>query len=219
MVSGHEDVCIRMTMSPAVKTLLLDADGVVQTTSPGWLERLADLCGVAGGRGDFLRDVFAAEKPALTGEAEFKPALAAVLERWRSPASLEEAIRVWQMIQPQTWILDQVTELRQNGIRVSLATNQQAERAAYMSGTLGYSVQFDDLFFSCELGHAKPQPAYFEAVRDRLDLPGSAVLFVDDHPDNVSAARAMGLRAAVFELDSGPGAFRALMAEHGLMAG
>ena len=88
-----------------------------------------------------------------------------------------------------------------------------------MGDTLGYSAVFDDLFFSCEIGHAKPQTAFFEAVLARLDQSGSSVLFVDDHPDNVTAAREAGLHAAVFDLRSGVDQFRKLMAEHGLQLG
>ena len=204
-------------MSVKVTTVLLDADGVVQKPVPGWLDRLGELCGAPDRHDEFLADVFAAEKPALTGQVEFRPALAAVLERWGCPVSLEEAIDVWQLIQPHEQILEVVAELRSRGCRVSLATNQQAERAAFMSDSLGYSTLFDDLFYSCEVGHAKPDPAYFAAVLDQLSQPGDTVLFVDDHPDNVVSARSAGLQGAVFDARTGGDDFRALLASFWLM--
>jgi len=196
--------------------VLFDADGVVQTTPPGWLDDVADLCGIPGSREAFLADVFAAEKPAMTGRADFRPALATVLQRWKSSADLEEAIRVWHRIEPQAWMLEQVAGLRRMGLRVSLATNQQAERAAYMAGPLGYASVFDDLFFSCELGQAKPDGSYFAAVLERLAQPGSTVLFLDDHPSNVASARAAGLQASVYDLGTGVEGLTVLLAEYEL---
>ena len=46
-----------------IKTVLLDADGVVQKASPDWRESVAALCPEPGSREDFLAEVFAAERP------------------------------------------------------------------------------------------------------------------------------------------------------------
>jgi len=199
-----------------ISTVLLDADGVVQTTVPGWLDALGSLCGKPASRKAFLQDVFAAERPALIGAESFRPALAEVLARWGAPVEVEEAIRMWQMIEPQKMVLQEASLLRRAGVRVSLATNQQAERAAFMSRTLGYEERFDDLFYSFALGHAKPSGAYFSAVLEALGQPGAEVLFVDDNAANVEAARALGMHARTYDLSSGKEGFRALLAEFGL---
>ena len=206
-------------MSFEITTVLFDADGVVQTTSPGWLEAVASLSGRTEAPDAFLADVFAAEKPTLTGDGEFRPALADVLARWRSPASVDEAVQVWQMIEPQAAVLELADALRGTGIRVGLATNQQPERATFMTHSLGYQERFDDLFFSCELGYAKPDGAYFAAVLERLQQPARKVLFVDDNLSNVEAARAEGLHARVYELETGRAGMIALLAEFGLTDG
>ena len=206
-------------MPHAITTVLLDADGVVQTTASGWLEAVAALSGRTESHDAFLADVFAAEKPTLTGNGNFRPALAEVLARWQSPASVDEAIAVWQMIEPQTAVLEIADALRGNGLRVGLATNQQSERAAFMTQTLGYRARFDDLFYSCELGHAKPDSAYFAAVVERLGQPAAEVLFVDDNPGNVASAQAEGLHARVYDLETGRAGMVALLAEFGLTDG
>ena len=71
-------------MTVTITTVLLDADGVVQTTGAGWLEALSCLCGVSGKEDEFLQDLFAAEGPSLTGRGDFSVALADVLTRWKS---------------------------------------------------------------------------------------------------------------------------------------
>jgi putative hydrolase of the HAD superfamily len=199
-----------------ISTVLLDADGVVQTTAPGWLDALGSLCGKQASRKAFLQDVFAAERPALIGAESFRPALAEVLERWGSPAGVEEAIRIWQMIEPQEIVLEEARCLRRSGVNVSLATNQQAERAAFMSKSLAYEERFDDLFYSCELGYAKPSEAYFGAALETLEQPPAQVLFVDDNAANVEAAQSVGLHARTYDLRTGREGFRALLAEFGL---
>jgi len=50
-------------------------------------------------------------------------------------------------------------------------------------------------FASCELGLAKPDAAIFEAVTRVLDVDPAQVLFFDDTPHNVDAARAHGWAA------------------------
>jgi putative hydrolase of the HAD superfamily len=200
----------------SITTVLFDADGVIQTPAPGWLDRVADLSGHPVHREEFLSAVFAAERPALTGVVDFRLALGSVLERWGSPAVLEEAVSVWHLIEPQKAVLQQIAGLRMSGLRVALATNQQAERAAYMTDVLGYASLFDDLFYSCELGFAKPDPAFFGSALERLQQSGSSVLFVDDHPANVESARKAGLNASVYDLETGPDGLRALLGRHGL---
>ena len=110
-----------------------------------------------------------------------------------------------------------IRSLRSQGIRVCLATNQQALRAAYMRVTLNYGNHFDALFFSCELGCAKPTPDYFGAVVERLGERSEQLLFIDDHDANVNAARGAGLRAEAFVITEGVSALEAHLAAHGVL--
>jgi len=67
-----------------------------------------------------------------------------------------------------------------------------------MRKVLQYDRHFDEQFYSCELGVAKPDGAYFTAILDRLALSPDRVLFIDDNAKNVEAARAVGLTAWVY---------------------
>ena len=62
-------------------------------------------------------------------------------------------------------------------------------------------------FYSCRLRATKPDPAAYLAVLDELQAEPGDVVFVDDRPANVDAARALGLVAYLFE---GPQTLRAL---------
>lgn len=199
-----------------ITTLLLDADGVIQKPVPGWRENLGALCGDEVRREEFLAAVFAAERPCLTGDQDFATALEAVLDRWGSRTSLEEALAVWTQIEVSEEMLALVDRLRRNGWRVALATNQQTHRAAHMSWALGYASRFDAQCYSCGLGAAKPDVSYFAKALAILDCPPEAALFIDDSPANVHSARSAGLSAEVFSLDQGHTALRDILHSYGV---
>jgi putative hydrolase of the HAD superfamily len=53
--------------------------------------------------------------------------------------------------------------------------------------------RFEAVFVSHELGVRKPEPASYRAALDYLGEPPWSVVFVDDRPENVSAAEAIGM--------------------------
>lgn len=53
--------------------------------------------------------------------------------------------------------------------------------------------------YSHEVGLAKPDPRIFSLAAQRIGLPSGEIVFVDDRPDNVEAARACGLHAILHE--------------------
>lgn len=203
----------------SIRALLLDADGVVQLPAPSWRSSAMALCADSGRADEFLGEIFAAERPCLSGELDFGDALRGVLHRWNSASSVEEALRVWTLIDADSGVLELISELRATGLRVALATNQQQHRARYMTAELGYLDRFDHLLYSCRLGHAKPTPGYFVAALDVLGVPAHRVLFVDDHPENVDAARRCGLHAETFHLCEGIDRLRDVLASYGIRTG
>ena len=205
-------------MSTTIDTVLFDADGVIQKVSPGWRETLARFCGDSDRVGEFLSDVFAAEGPCLTGHHDFADALSQVLIDWNSDAPVAEVMKIWSAIDVDQAMLALVKQLRTNGLQVGLASNQHAQRAAYMTNELGYAQVFEHLFYSCELGLAKPDQAYFTEILKRLDVDGGRVLFIDDRAENVAAAAAVGLHAEQFEMSTGVSTMCTLLQSYNLSA-
>lgn len=200
-----------------VVAVLWDADGVLQHLPAGWEASMRPVVGhlVADVEG-FLAEAFAAERPALTGDARWLEVLPGLLEKWGIAHAHDDALRVWLTIEPVLETRDIVERLRAAGVRCYLATNQDEHRGRHMHTTLGYDELFDGCFYSYELRVAKPDPAYFTAVLERLGLPGDAVLFVDDNAANVEAARSVGLRAEKWHVDDGIDTLHALLRRHGL---
>lgn len=185
----------------AVHTVLLDADGVLQWPADGWLEKWRPYAGddLEG----FVRQMFLAEQPALTGAVTIQECVERVLHgRGHSGEELsravEQVLSAWAMIEVFEDAFALVDRVRAAGTRCCLASNQQRFRRDIMVD-LGYAQRFDRTFFSCDLGVAKPDPGYFEAVLADLGCGPDGVIFVDDREDNVEAARSVGLTALVHD--------------------
>jgi len=71
-----------------------------------------------------------------------------------------------------------------------------------MQQDLNYDSLFDVSFYSCELGVKKPDTTYFEKIVERLELPSSKLLFIDDKDTNVKAAQQVGLQAFCFSANT-----------------
>ena len=57
----------------------------------------------------------------------------------------------------------------------------------------------DYVFCSFDLGMLKPDVRIFEAVKEKLGCAYEEILFVDDKPANVAAAKSLGINALLFD--------------------
>ena len=182
-----------------IEAVLFDADGVVQFAPVPFRDKVAAWLPSGDNSVDeFVEQVATLERSALTGAGDFAANLGELLQTWRSSMSVDDAIQILNQAEVEPGMLRAIAEIRESGVSCYLATNQQRHRAAYMSEVLGYRDVFDREFYSCWLGYAKPSTSYFERILEALGLEADQVLFIDDHPANVEAALAVGLRAFVF---------------------
>ena len=72
------------------------------------------------------------------------------------------------------------------------------EDTARAVSALPVAAHFEHLMFSCDLKLAKPDPECFRAALAVLRAGPADVIFLDDRPDNVAAAAALGIRSARF---------------------
>ena len=197
--------------------MLWDADGVLQRVPPGWEESIRPAIeGHVEDVDGFLAQAFWEERPALRGEVRWLDVLPGLLERWGIPDAYDDMVRVWLSIQPVEDARALVDVVRRSGVPCYLASNQDAHRARFMQENLGYPDLLDGAFYSCDLGAAKPESAYFEAILARLALSADQVLFIDDKDSNVEAAREAGLAAEVWSYREEPAVLRAHLVRHGL---
>jgi putative hydrolase of the HAD superfamily len=193
--------------------VLLDADGVLQGPREGWRE---DISAWGGSRAEeFFLAVGAADMSCLTGN-DFGAAMDAVLAQFDIDAPLEEVIDQHFWIEVRQPMLDAVRAVTDLGLRCGLATNQQNLRGAYMRRSLGFETIFDEQFYSYELGFAKPDAGYFQAIMERINVAPSRVLFIDDHEGNVAGAREIGINSELFPRDGGVAVLVSILARYGV---
>jgi epoxide hydrolase-like predicted phosphatase len=98
-----------------------------------------------------------------------------------------------------------VREVRADGRRTALVTNNAVEFRAYWRKSLPLDELFDAVIDSSEVGMRKPDPGIFHLTLDRLGgiEPQRSVL-LDDFNGNIEAARAVGMHGVLVGEDPRP---------------
>jgi putative hydrolase of the HAD superfamily len=194
-----------------IAAILFDADGVIQRPTIDWRAALATFVRPDQAADEFVLDLMAAEQPSLVGKGDFRDAIAGVLDRWDSTTPVDDVMELWRHFEAEPEVVELIQDLRAAGIACHLATNQQAYRRAIMHDERHYGDWFDQTFYSCDLGVAKPDGAYFTSILQTIDQPASSVLFIDDNENNVKGAQGVGLHAELYDLVDGTDALRSLL--------
>ncbi len=87
--------------------------------------------------------------------------------------------------------------VRGGGWDLAVLSNAPEDTAQAVSA-LPVAAYFQHLIFSCDLKLAKPDPECFRAALAVLRAEPADVIFLDDRPDNVAGAAALGIRSARF---------------------
>ena len=181
------------------KFLLLDADGVVMPRERYFSTRYAEEFDVPVEK---LLPFFKTEfRECQLGSKDLREALDKYLMDWRWQGSVNELLEYWfkDGSVPDTETMAVIRKARAEGIRCYLATDQEKYRAAYLWNDLGLKNDFDDSFFSCDLGARKIESLYWEKVLAALGNPDPAsVFFWDDEKENIDVARKTGINAYLF---------------------
>ena len=191
-----------MSKFPQLKVLLVDVDGVLVVPPRLFSHIYAEENSMGAAQIEpFFHGVF---REATIGKADLKELIAENRDVWNwsgDPAALLERWFEAENHIDQT-LLAILVKLRQIGILVYLATDQEKYRADYLRRVM-FPDDFDGMFVSCELGITKASPKYFEVVLAKLqqqypDLMAEDVMFIDDREANIESARIAGLRAEVY---------------------
>lgn len=183
-----------------MKVLMVDVDGVLVHGRPTdglplftYLER--DL----GLRLDLLQqELFRTHWGDIIGREALEPKLAGVLAKIAPHLSAETLIDYWfeNDSRLDLKLLEELATLRQSGITLLLATNQEHRRARHLMEQIGLNAHFDDIIYSAALGHSKPSPDFFRLATERVGVPPGEIAFIDDMAVIIEAARQFGWNAA-----------------------
>lgn len=183
-----------------MQTIMMDVDGVLVSGRPKdgadlFTDLEADL-GISAAT--LQREFFKPRWPdIITGRKALLPELAEFLSDIASAVSAQTLIDYWfendsRLVEA---VVDDMAQLRAQGLRVYLATNQEHMRATYLMEAMGLARHVDGIFYSAAIGHRKPGPPFYQHIQDTLGGSSDDITLVDDTEDNVIAAREQGWNA------------------------
>lgn len=180
-----------------ITTLILDADGVLING-----ERFSDVCardldGDPEKYREFFTTIF---QECLVGKADLKDSIAPYLPSFGWNGTVDEFLDYWFKAEHSLneEFMEYVQKLRQSGLTVVLATNQEKYRTQYMLDHMGFQDAFDKIYSSAHLGLKKPAVDFFAKVVDELGVSKEETLFWDDDQENIDGALLYGIHAEFY---------------------
>jgi epoxide hydrolase-like predicted phosphatase len=101
-------------------------------------------------------------------------------------------------LDPNEPMIDLMRELKRSGLRMAMLTNNVQEWEPLWRTMLPVDEIFETVVDSGYVGYRKPERQIYEITLERLGLPASACLFVDDLEVNCEAARELGFTAVQY---------------------
>ncbi len=179
-----------------IKALLIDGDGATIKKTKYFSDVYAEEYHIPEEKlRPFFKDKF---KLCQRGKADLKQEVTPYLKSWGWKGTVDEFLEYWFHTQtiPNQPVLDVLKDIRARGIRCCLVTDQEKYRANYISNELGFKGNFDELFYSCDLGYSKSQKEFFEIIIKRLNLKPEEIIYWDD--EDIEMAKEVGINASVF---------------------
>ncbi len=107
----------------------------------------------------------------------------------------------WRFLVPVPGAREVLSELRSRGLKIGVLSNTLPNVGATLQA-IGVADLVDVALATCTLGVHKPEERAFLLAAQALEMAPSEVMFVDDRPENVLAARAVGMRALLIDHDA-----------------
>lgn len=181
-----------------IKAVLFDADGVM-INGPMFSEHMARDYGIThDDTRTFFTGVF---KDCVTGKVDLKEVLPPYLKEWGWQNSVDDFIEYWHSTEHiiNQELVAYIQNLRNRGIKCYLATNQTKYRFEYMLKEMRFDTFFDKCYASAHLGHRKPDIDFYrKLMKDLVGIERKEVLFWDDTPQNITAAKEFGMHAELY---------------------
>jgi putative hydrolase of the HAD superfamily len=196
--------------------VVFDAGGVLVRLAPFWegvLARAGIVLSVDHSNPEFVAANQAAARAHQLGAATTDEFLAAMGRAAGLDAAQVEAILAAHLIDQYPGLDEVFDRLERAGVDTALLSNTNAYHWAKMLPPGDDDVRdfpviqrIHHRFGSHLLGLMKPDPEIYRSVEERTGVSGDAVLFFDDLPANVEAARGYGWRAVLIDPNGDPAA-------------
>lgn len=173
------------------RAVVFDFFGVVcSEVAPFWLARYLPQVEAAKIKAEIVRaadlgEVSQDEMFSMLSEVAQVPAKQ-IEREWRSYARIDRQV------------VDFITALR-NRYRLGLLTNSPSLFVREILDQHRLGDLFEVIIVSSEIHCAKPDPAIYRRMLASLNVQASETVMIDDNPENVAAAIAVGMEGIVFQ--------------------
>lgn len=187
-----------------VRAVVFDADGVIVVPQMLFSKTYAAQHGLDP---KSFTPFFKGEdfEQALQGRADLKDLIKNHNDIWQYSGDVQDLLDEWHASEHQLdeQVLQEIRQIKQRGIPVYLATNQEKYRAHYMREVMFPDV-FDKIFASSDVGYTKKDKRFWEAIHSDIaqDVPGikpEEIVFFDDSQDSIDGAQKFGIVAHLYE--------------------
>jgi putative hydrolase of the HAD superfamily len=193
---------------PALPWLLFDIGGVLITRPDdiGALTRALDPTGVTGEDAEArVREAFDAHREPYDRGGSARDFWSAVAEDVGADVPDDDSLAELIAIEQRRWgspgddTLAALDRAIAAGYPLAILSNAPHELADVLEDPAGWGARFEVVLVSARIGMAKPDADVWPLAVERLGSPADRILFVDDKPANVDAAREAGIHAHVWE--------------------
>lgn len=184
-----------------IKNIIFDFGGVLLDWNPRYLYKsyfnndeemehfLADICnGEWNIKQDAGRPFAEAVKELQAKFPEYAEAIQMYDDDWEKMLKCEL---------PES--IDLLKELKSMGYGIYGLTNWSAEKIGYAFANYSFFSLFDGIVVSGVEKVVKPDRKIYEILLERYSLKPGECVFIDDNPDNVDMAKALGINAIRFD--------------------
>jgi HAD superfamily hydrolase (TIGR01509 family) len=181
------------------KVIIFDVDGVLIRNFNDnkeflWSQTIGEDLGVTP---PVLKDIFSEGwHDCIRGRADTKKHVQSVFAAHDLGLPADRFIDYWHERDTNfdQEVIDCVTALQSH--RLFIATNQDKLRATFLKNIFGHL--FEDIFTSSDFGVMKPEDDYFRRVEETVKVRPENIIFIDDLPVNIAAARRRGWEAHLY---------------------
>jgi putative hydrolase of the HAD superfamily len=188
-------------MSPTIRGVVFDMDDVL--CAYDFDRRMAHMAAATGLSADFIRQAIwdsGFDEEADEGKHDAEAYLSGCRTRLGMPLSREAWVAARSASMTPDHRVLAVARAVARKVPIALLTNNGLLLKETMPDVFPEVIEIfgDRVYFSAELGFAKPDPRVFNAVAERMALDPTTLMFIDDSADYAAGARRAGLHAHVF---------------------
>jgi putative hydrolase of the HAD superfamily len=183
-----------------IKVILFDCDGPIIKRDKYFSERLVDLGYQLNTEKiqQFFRNEFLLCE---TGKADLKEELSKRIGDWGYTKSLDELLKFWFEGESATdaQMLEFIKELRGQGIKCYLTTDQEKYRAGYLWESLGLKNYLEAMYSSSSVGFLKTEQSFWTQVfKNMPNISKEEILMLDDDQAVIDSASKFGFNAELY---------------------